>query len=146
MGVLGCADIGDAHRGFADHLDRQVVDLLEGVQLAVGVDVVVERADLDVSRGEDQVRCVDGAHDVHGAQLAGLQLVRIGVHHYLAVAATEGLGHAGAGDPGDLIAHLELCQVAQFRLVEPFALEGHQADRQARGVELEHHRRQGSRR
>ena len=71
------------------------------------------------------------------------QFVRVGVDHDLAIAAAERLRHARPRHAGDLIANLELRQVAQRGLVEPLAFERHQADRQAGGVELQHHRRQG---
>ena len=72
----------------------------------------------------------------------GFELVGIGVDHDLAVLAAERLRDAGAGHAGDLVANLELRQVAQLRFVQAFAFEGDQADRQAGGIELQHHRRQ----
>jgi len=53
-----------------------------------------------------------GAHYVHEAQLVGFQLIGIGVDHDLAVLSTKRLRHAGAGNTGDLIPHLELGEIA----------------------------------
>src|SRR5581483_6509797 len=115
-------------------------------KLAVGVDVVIELAELHITGGQDQVRVIDRANQVHQAQLVRLELVRVGVHHDLAVAAAEGLRHAGARYAGHLVAYLELRQIAQGSLVESLALKGDQTDWQTRSIKLQNHRRQGSRR
>ncbi len=92
------------------------------------------------------VRLVDRAHHVHQAELVGLQLDRIDVDLDLAVLAAEGLRDRSAGHVGDLVAHLELADVVELRLVEAFAFQGDQADRQTGRVELQDDRRQRSRR
>jgi GTP cyclohydrolase III len=50
------------------------------------------------------------------------------------------------GHAGQLIAHEVLRDVLQVAVGHAFAVHGHQADRQARRVGLEHHRRKGPRR
>ncbi len=122
------------------------VDVRDVAELAVGEDGVVERPDLHVAGRQDQVRVVDGPHDVHRAHLVRLQLRRIDVHHDLAVLAAEGRRHRRARHAGELVADGELPEVAQLRLVEPLALQRDQAHRQARRVELLHDRRQRARR
>ena len=96
----------------------KLVDSRHGAELAVGVDVVVELADLHVARRKNQVGVVHRPHHVHQAQLMRFELVRIGVDHDLAVSAAERLRHAGARHAGDLVANLELRQVAKLRLVQ----------------------------
>src|ERR1017187_2193853 len=46
--------------------------------------------------------------------------------------------YARARDAGDLVAHLELRQIAERGLVQPLAFESHQAHGKARCVELQH--------
>ena len=55
-------------------------------------------------------------------------------------------GNLGALHHRDLVADLELGQIVKLRFVEALALHRDQADRQAGGVELQHHRRQRARR
>ena len=143
--VLGIADVGDADRRLPDGLHRQVVDLLDGAQLAVGVDVVVQHADLHIAGRQNQVGIVHGADHVHQAQLVRFQFVGVRVDHDLAVPAAERLRHAGAGHAGNLVAHLELSQIAQRGFVQALALERHQAHREAGSIELQHDRRQRAR-
>ena len=71
-----------------------------------------------------------------------LEFERIHINHDLTVAATERLRHGGAGDVGDLVAHVILAEVAQLGFVQTFAFQSDQTDGQARRVELQNHRRQ----
>ncbi len=114
-GVARLTDVAHHHRRAADGLERQPVDLGDGVELTVGVDVVVERPDDHVPGRQDQVRVVDRAHDVHHAQLVGLELERIDIDHDLPIASAERLRNRGAGHIGHLIAHVELTEVSQLR-------------------------------
>ena len=143
-GIFGIADVADADDGSAHDLERQLVDLFDAGELAVGVDAVVERADRHISGGQDQVRAVHGPDHVHQAELVRFQLVRVRIHHDLAIAAAKRLRNAGARHTGHLIADRELRQIAQLRFIEPFPAHGDQTNGQARGVELQHHRRQGA--
>ena len=144
--ILGVADISDQHRPVADRFQRQAVDVVHRLDLAVGVEIVVERPDFHVAGRQNQIGFVHRPNDVHDAELMRLQLDGVDINHDLAVAAAEGLGHGSAGNVGDLVAHGVLSGVPQFGLPHPFALEGDQADRQAGGVELEHHGRKRPRR
>ena len=69
----------------ADCLERDAVDVVGRRHLAIGVDVVVLRADADVSCGQNQIGVVDRMDDIHDAELRSLQLQRIDVDHDLPV-------------------------------------------------------------
>ena len=109
--------------------------------LRVRVEVVIERADANVARGQDQVGFVGGAHHIHGAQFMGLQLQRVDVHHDLAVAAAVGRRHGGARNARDLISNLELQVIVELRFGQALAVDGEQANRKARRVHAHHDRR-----
>src|SRR6185312_3902619 len=143
-GIGGATYIGDEDRGAVHRLQRQLIDLLDVVELAVGIDVVIEAADANIAGRQDQVRAVDRANDVHDAHVVGLQLHGVHVDHDLPVAAAEGLRHRCTGHTRDLIANVVLPEIAQPRLPEPLALQGDQAHRQTCGVELQHDGRQCS--
>ena len=87
-------------------------------QLAVGVEVVVDRADLHVAGGQDQVAVVHRADHIHHAELVRLQLQRIDVDHDLPIASAERLRHRCAGHVRDLVAHVVLAEIAQLRFVQ----------------------------
>ena len=111
-------------------------------ELAIAVNVVVARTDAHVARGKNGVRFVHRAHHVHRAQLRGFQLHRIDVELDLAILAAVGLRNRSTRDVRELIAHIELPKIVQLRFVEPLALQRDQANRQAGGIELQHHWRQ----
>ncbi len=113
-------------------------------QLAVAVDVVVLGADAHVAGRQDLVGVVDDIDHVHGAHLRRLQLHRIDVKLDLAILAAIRLGHRRARHVGNLVAHIELSLVVQIGFVEPLSLQGHKTNRQAGGIEFQHHGRQRS--
>ena len=141
-GVLRLAHVAHQHRGLAHRFERHQVDVLHGIDLAVGIDVVIIRADFHVARRQNQIGFVHRAHHVHDAQLVRLQFERIHIHHDLAIASAEGRRHRRARHAGHLVANGELAQVAQLRFAQAFAFQRDQADRQAGGVKFHHHRRQ----
>ena len=116
VAVLGLGNIGNADRGLAHHLDRQVVDIRNRGQLAVGVEVVVQIANPRIAGRKDQIGHVECADDVHQAQLVRFQLEGVRVDHDLPVLAAKRLGHAGSGNTADLVADLVLGQVPQLGL------------------------------
>ena len=134
--VLRLADITHKNRGQPHRLERDALDLLHGVDLAVRVQIVVHRADSHITRRQNQVRFVDRTHYIHNADLMSLQLQGIHIDHDLAVLAAERGGHGSAGDPGHLIADDVVANVAQLRFAHAFALQRNEADRQAGGVKL----------
>ena len=81
-------------------------------------------------------------HHIHRAQLRGLQLDGIDVELDLPVLSAVGLGHRGAGNVGNLVANVELSLIVQLGFGQSLALQSHQANRHAGGVELQHDRRQ----
>ena len=56
----------------------------------------------------------------------------------------NGGGISAPFDDRNLIANGELSDVVQLRLAQTLTFERHQADGQTRGIELQHHRGQGS--
>src|SRR5579859_7659168 len=122
--VNGFAHVADKHGRLrlADGLQRHGVDIGCRGRLAVGVEVVVVRANLHVAGGENQVGVIDFAHDVHGAQLMRLQLERVHINHDLAVAAAKGLGNRGARNVGNLISNVEASEVLKLGFVEALSL------------------------
>ena len=142
VGVHGVADIPDEHGGLADRFQGHAVDELGGRCLAVGIQIVIDGSDFDVAGGKNEIALVDGANHVHGAQLVGFKLQWIDIHHDLAILSAEGLGNRSAWDVGNLVANVVLTEVVQFGFVQTLAFEGNQADGQAGGVKLQHHRRQ----
>ena len=71
----------------------------------------------------------------------GFELVGVGVDHDLPVASAKRLRDAGAGNARDLIADLELGEIAKLGFVEAFAFEGDKADGEAGCIELQNHGR-----
>jgi hypothetical protein len=120
------------------------VDVLHGVNLAVDIKVVIIRPDLHVAGGQNQIGVIHRADHIHDAQLVRFQFQRIHINHDLPVAPAERLRHGRARHIGDLVAHVELAEVAQLRLVQAFAFQGNQTHRQAGRVKLQNHRRQGA--
>ncbi len=143
-GVFRLTHVSDQHRAEADALERDLVDLLDFGDLAVGVNVVVAVANAHVAGRQNQVGTINGRHHVHEAQLVSFQLDGIDEHLDLPVRPAKRLRHGSAPHISDLIPDLKLRQVFQLRFAEALALQRKQADRQAGGVELQYHGRQGS--
>src|SRR5689334_16503602 len=99
---------------------------------------------IDVVRAVNEVSLIDGPDHVHDTKLVRFQFERINIDHDLPVASAEGLRHRCAGDIGDLIAHGILPQIAQASFVQALAFQSDEADRQTRGIELEHDGWQGA--
>ena len=74
-GILRGGHIADSDRGLPYGFKRHGCDIGWAAQHRVGVDVVVVAADLDIARGQDYVGIVDGADDIHGAEIVGFELV-----------------------------------------------------------------------
>ena len=88
-----------------------MIDLACAGQLAVRVEVVVNRTDANIARRQDEIAVIYGADYIHHTELVSFQLQRIDIHHDLPIAATEGLGHRRAGNIRDLVSHVILAQV-----------------------------------
>src|SRR6202050_3724038 len=127
-------------------LDRHGVDFVNHRNLAIGIHVVVFRSDAHVTGGENQVRFIYRAHPVHHGELLSFKFDRIDINLDLPILAAVRLRHGSAGNVGDLIPYLKLRQIFEPRLVETLTFQCDQTHRKIRSVELQHHRRQGSRR
>src|SRR5689334_16503600 len=99
---------------------------------------------MDVVRAVNEANLIDGPDHVNDTKLVRFQFERINIDHDLPVASAEGLRHRCAGDIGDLIAHGILPQIAQASFVQALAFQSDEADRQTRGIELEHDGWQGA--
>ena len=128
----------------ADGFDRHAVQIRDVLNQAVGINVIIAGADLDVARRQDEIAVVDRVHHVHHAQLAREQLVGIDIDHGLPVLAAEHRRDFRALHHRDLIADLELREIVKLGFVQALALDRDQAHRKAGGVELQHQRRQRS--
>src|ERR1035438_9559636 len=143
-GIFRVPDVAEAKHTIADGLQRHIVHLRDVGQLAVAVNVVVFGANANVARRQDLVGVVDDVDYVHGTHLRRLQLHGIDVKLDLAILAAIGLWYRCARHVGNLVANVELSLVVQIGLVKPLPLQGHKTNRQAGGVEFQHHRRQRS--
>ena len=145
VGVFRFADIGHANRRLAHYLQRRLIHVVQ-FELAVGVNVVVVMSDFDVSRGQHDIGLIDGPHHIHRAQLAGFQLVGVNVEHDLPPSSAKRLRNGSARHAGELVANEVLREILQSGFTQPVAFQRDQADRQTGGIELQHDRRQCSRR
>src|ERR1700683_5623692 len=127
-------------------LDRHGIDFLNHRNLAIGIDVVIFRSDAHVAGGQNQIRFIHRAHHVHHRELVSFEFDRIDINLDLPVLAAVRLRYGSAGNVGDLIPYLKLRQIFEPRLVETLAFERDQTHWKIRSVELQHNRRQGSRR
>ena len=144
--ILRMPDIADQHRCLPHRLDRHLINLVRVRNLAIGVQVVIDRPDLHVARGQNEVALVHRAHHIHHRQLVRIQLQRIDIHHNLPVPPAKRLRHRCSLHARNLVAHRVLPEITQLRLIEPLPFQRDQAHRQTRRIELEHHGRQSSRR
>ena len=142
--VHGLADVANQNGGLADGFEGHAVDGRCRRGLAIRVEIVIKRPDLDITSRQDQVGFVDLAHDVHGAQLVRFEFQRIDVDHDLPVPAPEGLWHGSTGNIGNLIPNGVLTEIVELSLVDALAFECDQAYRQAGGVKFQDHGRQGA--
>src|SRR5262249_2580477 len=134
--------------GFAIlRLDGDVFHPLDQGIRGVGVQRVVDLAELGVAGGQEDVVVVQGVHDVHRRQVAGLQLLPVQVgQHGPQPAAIDHRRHRSGG-VHDHVADLVTAGVVQDGLRLVLAVQGDQADRGGAGrVEGEDDRRQGARR
>ena len=122
VGVLRLAHIAHRDPARTRGLDGDVIDVVHFFHQAVRVDVIVVWPDLHVTCRQNQVVLVHRFNDVHQAQLPREQLVRIDVHHRLAVFAAERRRDFCAFHHGNLVADSELADVVQLRLRQTFAL------------------------
>src|ERR1700744_2626785 len=130
VGVFRFANVGHPNRRLPHYLQRGLIHVVQ-FELAIGVNVVVVVSDFDVTRGQHDIGLIDGSHNVHRAQLARFQLVRVDVEHDLPPSAAEGLRNRSARHAGQLIANEVLREILQSGFTEPVAFQGYKTDRQA---------------
>ena len=118
--------------------DGRAHDTCHVGELAVGEDGVIERTHADCTGRDDEIGVVDGANHVHGAERVRFELLRVDIHHDLAVLSAEWRRDRSALHFRDLRADLIVADVAQLGVGHAFTLEGDQADREAGGVEAQH--------
>ncbi len=135
-------DVAEPQNTVAYRLERNIVHFGDIRQLAVAVDVVVARANANVSGRENLVRIVHGAHHVHRTQLCRLELYRIDIKLDLTILAAKRLRNGCSGNVRNLVANGELSFVVQLRFVQALSFERNKAHGKTRCVELQHHRRQ----
>ena len=136
-GVFCVSDIRDKNRAQTDGFERNAIDFFRGGQLAVGIDVVITIANLYVAGGKNQVRIVYRVHYVHQAELVCFEFEGIDKDLNLTIRTPKRLRNGGTLHIGDLIAHGELGQVFELRLIETLALESDKANWEARRVEFQ---------
>ncbi len=93
------ADVGHiAHiNGRAIHrLDRQIVQIRDGLRTAVHLDLIFQRPDLGSAARSDQVLRVNGIDNVVGRKSVGLEPRQIEINLDLAYLAAIRIGHGRA--------------------------------------------------
>ena len=75
--VADMRNIAHVKRGTVDGLNRQVIQLRDGLRRSVHLDVVFQRADFYGAAGQDQVLRVNGIDNVIGREPIGLELRQI---------------------------------------------------------------------
>ncbi len=139
-GVLHTAEVAHADRLAVDAPDDDVLHRLDDRELVVGEDVVVERAELDVSGGQEEVRVVDGAGHLGDGDPLRVEQVAVQVDGDLADLSAVHVGRGHAGQPLELGLDGVVGEVVELLLVEAAARQRHQAHRDVGEIELEDER------
>src|ERR1700761_7428030 len=145
-GVFGFAHVLHGNPRIANCLQRNFIHLAHVADKAVRIYVVIEGPDFHITGGKDEVRAVHGADDIHQAQVARHELVRVYVNHDLPILAAEWRRYFGAFDNRDLVSNRKLRVIVKLGLAESLAFDGDETDRLAGSIEFEDDRRQGARR
>ena len=144
IGVLGLPHVSHRDPRGPHRLDGDIVQVLHLVHQAIGIDVVIVGAHLHIAGGQDQIRLVHRVHHVHGSHLARKELVGVHVHHGLPVLPAKRRRDLRPLHHRNLVADGKLRVVVKLRFGEPLPFHRHQANRQAGGIKLQHHGRQGA--
>ncbi len=134
--VGGRADVAHEDRRAVHDFDGDVVDLLDHVDEAVRIDVVVQIADLHVAGRDDGALGIEGFDDVGWGHVAREHPLLIEEDGDLPDFSAQRGAERNAGDGGDLLAHGEVGQVADFFRAQRLAAHGEEPDRQARHAEF----------
>src|SRR5262249_46165510 len=117
-GVHRRADVTQVDRVARLDADGDVVELGDGADHRVGVELELVAAEASDAGGYHEVGPAEGIDDVLGRELAGFQLQGIDVDEDGALLAAEDRGRDDALDAAELVADLDAGQVLQFRLVQ----------------------------
>ena len=123
------ADLGRAHAAHDD-----VLHGLDHGELVIGEYVVVEGADLDVTRGQEEVGVVDGLRDLIDREPLRVEPVAIQIDGDLPDLPAV---HVRGSDPGqalELRLDRVVGEVVESPLVEAAARDGDDADRDVRQI------------
>src|SRR5690348_13552697 len=145
-GIGHRTEVAHAHRvALLIDFHDDVLNRLDGAELVVGEDVVIEVAGLDVPRGQNEVRSLDRFHHVQNRQAAGIEQGRVQINVDLAdLSAFDGRG-GDVGDLFDLRRDGVEGQVIERSLIEVVAGDSDEGDGNVRDVELDDKRLQDSR-
>ena len=110
--------LDEDHRAVA-RPDRQVVQPVDRLWSAVGLDRVLELADLRRARRQDQVLRADRVDDVGSGEAARLQRVEVEVHLDLPLLAAVRVGDGRALDRREPRADAVVAEVEELLLGEP---------------------------
>ncbi len=144
VAVAHLRHVANVDRRAVDHLDRQVVQLVQHARAAVELDLVIDVADLGVAGGQNQVLVGQRVGDVDRREPLGEELVGIQIHHHLPEFAAVRQRHGRALNGGQLGANEVLAQVEEFLLAQGLALQAELQDGNAGCVVLDNAGRGGA--
>src|SRR6185437_14433713 len=127
-----------------DGLNGQIVESCDGFRRAVGLNLIVEVADLCIAGRRNYVLRADGVDDIGGGEPEGLQLLCVDVHLHIALLAAIRVGQRGAFHGCKLGADEVGAEVVELLLAETLAGEGQLQNRHAGGAVLDDERRAGA--
>jgi hypothetical protein len=123
-------------RGAVDELDGHHVEVVDRRRCRVGPHRVLGVPDLRRSRRQRQVLGVDRVHDVERRQASGQKLVRVDIHHDLAIFAASRRRQGDAGNRRQLLPNAVDAEIIELLLVQAVRTEAELQYGNARGIEL----------
>ena len=146
-GILHARDIANVSgRALAD-VEREVIQFLDGRHHAVGVDLIIERAELRVARRDHDVVIADGVDDIQRRQPARRRLFRVNVSQNATELPAINGGRNDARDGLKAIPKIEVGHVVKFRFIERRTGHADETERDGRGgIKGHDHRRNRARR
>ena len=117
--------------------DDDILNRLNGAELVIGEDVVVEIAGLDIARRENQIGGFDRLHDIQDRQPTRIEQRRIEIDVDLADLAAFDRGGGDVGNLFDLRSDRIERKVIQRPFIQIVAGDSDKGDRNIRDVELD---------
>ncbi len=142
--VVHVGHVSQVDGGVPTLADGNVVQLLQHLWAAVGPDHVVHVAKAHIAGRQDDVLLVERHADIGGADAAGVQEVRVKVHHDLARLAATGQGDLRALHGGQARADEVQTKVVDSLLAQRVAAQRHLQDGHAAGAVPDDQRRRGA--